>query len=721
MEKIVLNITGMTCASCSSVIQKNLRDAKGIILANVNIATERAQIEFDPKKITKEEIVGIIKKTGYGVVKETKSAHSVHEKTGKLRKIFLSSLFFGLPLFYISMIAVDKNVLVQLILTTIIVVINRNTYVSGFKKLLALGPNMESLVAIGTMAAYLYSLFVFVFGVLDAMVYFESAGLILVFVSLGTFLEERAKGKTSKALESLMGLQPMTATVVEGKKERQIPISQVKKGDVLVVKPGEKIPVDGKIIRGESTVDESMITGESVPVFKRKGGVVIGSTINKTGVLYFKVTGVGEETMLAQIVKIMEEAIASKAPIQLLADKVSFYFVPSVIGIACLALIGWMLAGYGFPFALTAFVAVLIIACPCALGLATPTAVMMGTGLAAKRGILIKSSKALEMAHKIATVVFDKTGTLTKGKPEVATVVEFGILRKKLIDLAYSLAKNSHHPVSRAIVDLGVSKKNVSISLVGVKEIQGCGIEARLKISNTRVLLGNEKLMILMGVPILDKAQETIDSLANKGQTPLIVVEGKDIVGVFGVMDQIKINSKEAVLALQNMGKEIMLITGDKKAVGETVGRELGIKTVLAEVLPQDKSAKIKELQEMGRVVVMVGDGINDAPALAQADLGIALGSGTDVALEAGEIVLVKDDLLDVIEAIKISSYTLKKIKQNLFWAFFYNTAGIPIAAGLLYPMLGFLLNPMIAALAMSFSSVSVVSNSLSMRFYKTK
>ncbi len=727
----------MTCASCSAVIEKTLNKDSRIDNTSVNIATEKAQISFDPEKISEPEIIGIIKKTGYDVAQNDKGL-SQEAKVKKMRNTFLWSLLFGIPLLYIAMgpmiglsipgISAQTNLIIQFLLTTAIIIVNSSIYISGIKKLISRNPNMDSLVAIGTLAAYVYSIVIFGLSFsrkIDVHVYFESAGFILVFISLGKYLEEKTKGKTGQAIKKLMGLQPKTATILQNEQEKVIQISEVKKSDILIIKAGEKVPVDGEIIDGQSTIDESAITGESIPVSKKTGDTVIGGTINKTSILHFQATGVGEETMLAQIVKIMEEATASKAPVQLLADQVSFYFVPAVLGIAILTFGIWMWLGFGVPFALTAFVSVLIIACPCSLGLATPTAVMMGTGLAAKQGILIKNAKALETAHKIDTIVFDKTGTLTKGTPEVVDVKTFGNNVETdcntPLQVAYSLAKNSNHPLSQAIVQFVKDKNLEPCVLENFQEIEGMGLKANFKDEDSQILLGNQKLLAKFNIPIPNEVKNTFNDFAENGRTPLFVVHNQDIIALIGIMDDIKESSLEAIKQLQKQNKTIFMITGDHEKVATAIAKKLGITNVIAEVLPADKANKIKELQNNGKTVAMVGDGINDAPALAQSDLGIALGAGTDIALEAGEIILVKNNLQDVIKAIEISKYTLKKIKQNLFWAFFYNTVGIPIAAGILYPIFGFLLNPMIAAFAMSFSSVSVVSNSLLMKFYKNK
>lgn len=732
----------MDCGSCAANIEHTLRKEKGVILFDVNFASEKASVEFDEKEISLEKIKEIVKKLGYRAEEETYESmmgHDDHDhrrpssegEVKKLRNTFIFSAVLGLPIFYLVMaemlglplpeMALKTKIIIQFLLTTAVMLANYPLYVSGLKKLIQRNPNMDSLIQTGTMAAYFYSV------VVSLMVwirpdyqgnhlYYESAALILVFISLGKYLEAVTKGKTGEAIKKLIGLQPKTAVVIKGNEEAEIAISEVKAGDIILVKPGEKIPVDGIVLEGYSGVDEKAITGESIPVEKKAGDQVIGATINKTGVLKFKATKVGKDTMLAQIIKIVETAMGSKAPIQLLADKVSFYFVPAVIGIAALSLVVWLLLGQSFAFALTIFVAVLIIACPCALGLATPTAVMMGTGLAAQNGILIKSGKALEMAEKINTVIFDKTGTLTRGEPIVTDIVPVKGQASDILKLAASVERNSEHPLAQAIVQKAKQENTEFLQADDFLAIPGQGVSA--KIQGKQVLLGTRRLMAENNLS-LAATEEKMVSLEEQGKTAILLSLNKEILGVIAVADTLKEHSKEAVEVLRKMGKKSVIITGDNERVGLAIARLVGIDKVLAGVLPQEKAAEIKKLQDEGNVVAMVGDGINDAPALAQADLGIALGSGTDVAMETGEIVLIKDDLRDVVEAIDLSRYTLRKIKQNLFWAFFYNSVGIPLAAGILYPFSGWLLNPTIAAVAMAFSSVSVVLNSLSMKRYK--
>jgi len=744
MNKTILKIQSMHCASCAASIENALKKENGVVSISVNFASEKANIEFDREIIKLEKIQEIIKKLGYKTEEENynlsaEKSHDHHEQAknreiNKLRNTFVISATLGLPIFYLVMgemlgfplpaISMKAKIVIQFLIATVIMLVNYPLYISGFKKIIQRNPNMDSLIEIGTLTAYFYSIVIslliwFQPNYQDNHLYFESAALILVFISLGKYLEALTKGKTSQAIKKLIGLQPKEATIIRGNQEMKIPISEVKVGDIVLVKPGEKIPVDGIVIDGYSGVDEKAITGESIPIEKKVGDEVIGATINKTGVLRFKATRVGKDTMLAQIIKIVDEAIGSKAPIQLLADKVAFYFVPSVMVIAILAFFIWLIAGQSFAFALTSFVAVLIIACPCALGLATPTAVMMGTGLAAQNGILIKSSKALEIAQKINIVIFDKTGTLTKGEPNVTDIV---VLKNstfnnqnEILKFAGSVEKNSEHPLAEAIVNKAKEQKIELFNVHDFQAIPGKGVRAIFQ--NKKVLLGTKKLMIENQINI-KHIEKQVEILEKQGKTTMILAVDKEITGIIAVADTLKEYSKEAIEILHKAGIKTAILTGDNKRVGQAIAQKLNIDYVLAEVLPQEKAAEIKKLQKEGNIVAMVGDGVNDAPALAQADIGIALGSGTDVAIETGEIVLIKDDLRDVVMAIDLSRYTLKKIKQNLFWAFFYNIVGIPIAAGVLYPFTGWLLSPTIAAAAMAFSSVSVVSNSLLMKRY---
>ena len=749
MKKEILKVVGMDCASCAVNIEKIIQKQDGIKSVSVNFASEKIALEYDESKIDLSKIKKIVSDLGYqlitdegmGTQKGMEAHHHDHEamiresEIKNLKNRFLVSLLFGIPLLYISMgdfvglpIPFQNNLsataLISSIFATPVLIAASNIFRAGFKGFIMRAPNMDSLILLGTSTAYLYSLAISISlwlqsEILGTTLYFEIAAFVLIFIMLGKYLEAITRGRTSEALKKLISLAPQKARVIRNGKEIEILADEVKVGDLILVKPGEKIAVDGKIIDGASAIDESMITGESIPAEKKENDIVIGGTLNKTGAFKFKATKVGKDTTLSQIIKIVEEAQASKAPIQLLVDEISFYFVPVVIGVAVLSFLIWLLLGQSFIFALTTLISVLIIACPCALGLATPTAVMMGTGLAAQNGILIKNSKALEMAKKVTTIVFDKTGTLTKGKPEVTNIIDVkkqdGKTENALL-LAASLEKNSEHPIAQAIVKRANKEKVKLFETSNFKALPGMGVEAKWQ--NKNILLGTRKLMTENKIEITS-IEEEMRELENEGKTVMILASDNEIVGLLAVADTLKEDAKKAIERLHKIGKETSILTGDNKRVGEAIAKQVGIDRVLAEILPKDKAEEIKKLQKQGKAVAMVGDGINDAPALAQADLGIALGSGTDVALETGEIILIKDNLLDVVAAIDISKYTLNKIRQNLFWAFIYNVLGIPIAAGILYPFFGFLLNPIIAGAAMAFSSVSVVSNSLLMRFYR--
>lgn len=752
-KKTTLQITGMHCASCASLIERSLTKKPGVTSANVNYANNKAQVQYNEDEVSETELINTVTNQGYGAINDHQlmNNHSDQNHAGKhshhsisidpqqeylktVKNTFVQSVGLGIPLFYITMgamlglpqpqLSIIAQLTIQFLLATLIMAVNKRIFVSGLKKILAKGPNMDSLIAIGTLSAYIYSVVVF-FNLLNqptnepsAHVYFESAGLILAFIALGKYLEELTKGKTSQAIKKLIGLQAKTALVIKNGEEIVTPIEKLKVSDLIKIKPGEKIATDGQIIEGQSAVDESMLTGESIPVEKKKGNNVIGATINKTGTLTIKATKVGEDTMLAQIVKTVEEAIGSKAPIQLLADKVSFYFVPGVFLIAIIAFIIWLLLGQSFVFALTVFVSVLIIACPCSLGLATPTAVMMGTGLAAQNGILMKNSKALETANKIDVFVFDKTGTLTIGEPKVTDIIPIETDKKGLLGLAASIEQHSEHPLAQAIVEVAKIEKIKLKKTTHFKNLAGQGVIAQL--NNKSLLLGNRSIMIEHKINF-EKYEEQIKKLENDGKTTVILASDKKVIGLIAIADIIKNEAVEAVSSLKKMGKKVWMLTGDNERVAQAIAKDLHLDGLLSEVLPHQKAEKIKQLQKKEGKVAMVGDGINDAPAIAQADLGIVMASGTDIAMETGDIVLIKNNLNSVIKAIDLSKYSLNKIKQNLFWAFFYNSVGIPIAAGILYPLTGVLLNPALAALAMAFSSVSVVSNSLLMKFYKTK
>ena len=735
-----LKIVGMDNPHCVSTISGALDKLPGIVDKELLI-TEKAIINFDPKKVSASKIKKTIKSLGYEPLGETASLDTekkAREKEIRNLKIrTFTAIGFSLPLLYAAMIVpffnlsipaiIETNMtLIQFVLATPVLIAGSLFYSRGILALIKTkAATMDTLVAIGTGTAYVYSLVISIFiwrgrtGYTIHHLYFEVAALLIAFILLGKYLEAIAKGQTSEAIKKLMGLQAKKAVVLRGKEEVEIPIEEVKAGDLVVVKPGQKIPVDGIVQSGYSSVDESMITGESIPVEKKKGDRVVGATINKTGSFIFKATKVGSETALAQIIKLVEDAQGSKAPIQALADKVSAYFVPAVVVIAVIASLVWFFLGMGFPFALTIFVAVLIIACPCALGLATPTAIMVGTGKGAENGILIKSAEALQKAHEIGTIVFDKTGTLTKGKPEVTDIiVQKGFVHEEVLQLAAIAEKRSEHPLGEAIVK---KAKEWRISLpdpTGFKAIIGRGLEAKHK--GKIIYLGNRKLMQEKNINF-QSIEKQLQQLENEGKTAMILVVNKKLAGIVAVADTLKEGSKRAVQVLHELKKEVVMITGDNKRTADAIAKLVGIDQVLAEVLPKDKANQIKKLQEQGKKVAMVGDGINDAPALAQADIGIAIGSGTDVAIESADIVLIKEDVLDVATAMDLSRYAMKKVKQNLFWAFFYNSVGIPVAAGLLYPFTGWLLSPVIAGAAMAFSSVSVVGNSLSMKRWRPK
>lgn len=626
-----------------------------------------------------------------------------------------------LPNFIDPMVNPFNFAIVQFVLTIPIIIAGYKFYTVGFSRLLRREPNMDSLIAIGTGAAFLYGIYALIqisFGNTDFAndLYFETAGVIITLILLGKYLETITKGKTSEAIKKLMGLAPKTAIVIQDGKEIIISIEEVEVGDVILVKPGDKIPVDGEVIEGLTSVDESMLTGESIPVEKIIGSKVVGASINKNGSIKFRATKVGKDTALSQIIKLVEDSQGSKAPIAKLVDVISGYFVPIAIVIAILAGLAWYISGESAIFSLTIFIAVLVIACPCALGLATPTAILVGTGKGAENGLLIKGGEALETAHKIKTIVFDKTGTITEGKPIVTDiVVTKGITKEELLQLTSSAEKGSEHPLGEAIVNKAIENKVDFMKVDKFEAIPGHGIE--VSISGKNILAGNRKLMYNRNIKIT--LQKESDELASQGKTPMFVAINNKLAGIIAVADTMKESSKKAIELLHKMGIEVVMITGDNRRTAEAIAKQVGIDTVLAEVLPQDKANEVKKLQQTGKKVAMVGDGINDAPALAQADIGIAIGSGTDVAIESADIVLMRSDLIDVPSAIQLSKRTIRNIKQNLFWAFAYNTAGIPIAAGLLYIFDGPKLNPMIAAAAMTFSSISVLLNALRLKRFK--
>jgi Cu+-exporting ATPase len=703
------------------------------------------KISYDSKVVRLSEIKAAIKKSGYKpleieqdkVLQDADQIRKNREINTMKMKLIISAIF-TLPLLYIAMghmigMAIPKVfnpmtnpmnfALVQLILVLPVMAAGYKFYTVGFRTLLKGSPNMDSLIAVGTSAAFLYGIYALSRiasgdATYATQLYFETAATIITLILLGKFLETRSKGKASEAIKKLAGLQPKQATILDGESEIEIPIDEVDMGDLIVVKPGERLPVDGIVRKGHSSVDESMLTGESIPVEKTVGDMVIGASINKNGSLIFEATKVGKDTALSQIIKLVEEAQGSKAPIARLADVIAGYFVPFVMAAAVLSGLAWYFAGEGPVFSLTIFISVLVIACPCALGLATPTAIMVGTGKGAEYGVLIKSGGALEAAHKINAIVFDKTGTITKGQPEVTDIHIFDDMSEDdILRIAASAEKVSEHPLGEAVVRKAESQ-NLELERPEVfQSFTGKGIEAVLE--GKKVLIGNKKLFTDRSIALDGNIESVLDELSKEGKTPVICSVDGELKAVFGIADVIKKESAEAVKELSEMGIDVYMITGDNRQTAEAIARQVGIKSVLAEVLPGDKADEVRKLQSEGKIVAMVGDGINDAPALAQADIGIAIGSGTDVAMESADIVLMHSKITDVVTAIKLSRSTIRNIKQNLFWAFAYNTAGIPVAAGLLHLFGGPLLNPMIAAAAMSMSSVSVVSNALRLKKFK--
>lgn len=743
LKTYTFKIEGMTCSACANRVERVTKKLDGVENSSVNFATENLTVNIDEDIIDYAKIKEAVDKAGYKLIKEEEkdSGKSKIDESKLLLIRFIVSACFSIPLLIITMghmvgmplpnIIDPMNnslnfAIIQIILTLPVMIIGYKFYKVGLKNLFKLSPNMDSLIAISTLAAFIYGIFgIYKIKAGDSHyamhLYFESVAVILTLITLGKYLESVSKGKTSQAIKALMGLAPKTATIIRDNKEMTIPIEEVISGDIVIVKPGEKIPVDGEVIEGNTSIDESMLTGESIPVEKTIGSSVVGASINKTGFIKYRATKVGKDTALSQIVKLVEEAQGSKAPIAKMADVISSYFVPTVIILAVIASIGWLIAGETPLFAITIFIAVLVIACPCALGLATPTAIMVGTGKGAENGVLIKGGEALETAHLINTIVFDKTGTITEGKPIVTDIISSGISEDELLVIAASAEKGSEHPLGEAIVKCAEEKKLNFKNIDKFDAIPGHGIE--VKIDDKEVLLGNRKLMDDKKIKSenISKSNnsdlfEQGNNLAEQGKTPMYIAINNNLVGIIAVADIVKPSSKKAIESLHNMGIKVAMITGDNKKTAEAIAKQVGIDLVLSEVLPEDKANEVKKLQKDNLKVAMVGDGINDAPALAQADVGIAIGSGTDVAIESADIVLMKSDLMDVTTAIKLSRATIKNIKQNLFWAFGYNVLGIPVAMGILHIFGGPLLNPMIAAAAMSLSSVSVLTNALRLR-----
>ena len=750
------DVYGMTCGACSAHVEKSVSKVDGVRSVSVNLLQNSMQVDYDENITSSEEIIKAVESGGYGASEKGASDKKVSSESSKnvaaeemksMKIRVIVSFIFMIPLFYISMghmfgapipsfLSGEENVMVfaltQLFLTLPVMYVNRKYYENGFKSLLNRSPNMDSLVAVGSMAAAVYSvgamfLMAYSLGHGDLhsahekmmSLYFESASMILALITLGKYLESRSKGKTSAAIEKLLNLAPKKAVVERNGSYVEIDASDIVVGDIVVIKPGNSIPADGIIIDGSSYVDESAITGESIPVEKNVGDKAVCATINKNGSFKFRAEKVGEDTTLAQIIRLVEDASGSKAPIAKLADKVAGVFVPVVILIALIAFVVWLVIGKDLNFAISIAIAVLVISCPCALGLATPTAIMVGTGKGAENGILIKDAESLETAHKAQAVVLDKTGTVTEGNPKVTDIVTYnGFEEKYVLKMAMSSEKHSEHPLSQAVIAYGEEKGIMVSKTDSFEAISGKGIKSSL--DGHVVLAGNIKFMEEENV---DAAICTNDAIrfAQEGKTPLIFALDKKIMAVIAVADTIKHDSAEAVKAFKDLGIDVIMLTGDNEKTAKAIGKEVGIENVIAQVLPQDKESHVKALQQQGKKVIMIGDGINDAPALARADVGIAIGAGTDVAIESADIVLIKNSLMDAVAAVELSKATIKNIKENLFWAFFYNVIGIPIAAGVFYPIFGLKLNPMIAAAAMSCSSIFVVSNALRLRNFKPK
>ncbi|ELC8443912.1 copper-translocating P-type ATPase [Clostridium perfringens] len=743
-KQLTYKVEGMTCASCAAAIEKGLNRMDGVENANVNFAAETVTFNYDSDKVGTREIKAKVEKLGYKLVDPETNVNDEHENTKNtelslMKRKLIWSAIFTIPVFIIAMGSMmgmklpswmDPNTspmnyaLILLVLTTAVFICGRQFFIVGFRSLFVGSPNMDTLIAIGASAAYLYGIFA-IYKIAIGQVhyvhelYFESAATIITLVMLGKYLEAITKGKTSDAIKKLMGLAPKTATIMVNGEEKVVSIDDVRVGDLIVVKPGEKLPVDGEVVEGYTSVDESMLTGESIPVEKKAGNTVYGASINKNGRIIYKATKVGKDTVISQIVKLVKDAQGSKAPIARTADVIAGYFVPVVIVLAILSALAWhFLGGEGLEFSLTIFISVLVIACPCALGLATPTAIMVGTGKGAENGVLIKSGEALENAASINAIIFDKTGTLTEGKPVVTDILSNNYSKDEILVLAASAEKASEHPLGEAIVK---SAEDKGLKLFEVKDflaIPGKGIE--VKVGEKDILLGNRALLedkkIAFG-NLVEKAQ----SLAEQGKTPMFIVIDGVLEGIVAVADTVKPTSKKAIKELHKMGIEVVMVTGDNEKTAKSIAKDIGIDRIVADVLPQQKAEKVKELQNEGKKVLMVGDGINDAPALASADIGMAIGSGTDIAMESADIVLMRSDILDVVGAIQLSKKTMTNIKENLFWALIYNGIGIPIAMGVLHLFGGPLLNPMLAALAMSFSSVSVLLNALRLKTFKPK
>lgn len=768
------DVTGMTCSACSSHVEKSVSKLTGVENVSVNLLTNSMQVEFDENKLDTAGIIKAVEDAGYGAAVKDEHAKSgaktsgqsdsqensglsaVEQNVKNMKKRLIVSLIFWIPLMYVSMghmiyqwlnipmppftmnfLHGNENAITyaftQFLLLLPILIANQKYFKNGFKTLWHRSPNMDSLIAIGAGAAILYGIFAiyrigYAMGHGDMAVvhqyahdlYFESAGTILTLITIGKYLETKSKGKTSEAITKLLNLAPKTVTVVRDGVEQVVDAADVEKGEIFLVKPGESVAVDGIVLEGKSSFDESAITGESIPVPKQEGDTIVSASINKSGLIRAKATKVGEDTTIAQIIRLVEEASSSKAPIAKMADKIAGVFVPAVITIALITGVIWLISGATFEFAMSTAIAVLVISCPCALGLATPVAIMVGTGKGAENGILIKSGDALETAHQIDTVVLDKTGTITQGKPVVTDIIctaGKSAAKTQLLQIAGSLEKGSEHPLAEAIVNYCVTN-NISLEKVtDFNALFGKGIEGT--VSGTHYYAGNEKMMEEKGISLSTEQKNQIQALAKQGRTPLLFADKKQFLGIVAVADVVKPTSKEAVQKFRDYGIHVIMLTGDNEVTAQAIKEQVGIDEVIAGVLPTQKEEKISALKQAGHKVAMIGDGVNDAPALASADVGIAIGAGTDVAIESADIVLMKNDLLDAVGAVKLSKAVIRNIKENLFWAFFYNSIGIPLAAGVLYPLFQIKLNPMFGAAAMSLSSVCVVSNALRLRWVK--
>lgn len=768
------DVTGMTCSACSSHVEKSVGKLTGVENVSVNLLTNSMQVEFDENKLDTAGIIKAVEDAGYGAAVKDEHAKSgtktsgqsdsqensglsaVEQNVKNMKKRLIVSLIFWIPLMYVSMghmiyqwlnipmppftmnfLHGNENAITyaftQFLLLLPILIANQKYFKNGFKTLWHRSPNMDSLIAIGAGAAILYGIFAiyrigYAMGHGDMMVvhqyahdlYFESAGTILTLITIGKYLETKSKGKTSEAITKLLNLAPKTVTAVRDGVEQVVDAADVEKGEIFLVKPGESVAVDGIVLEGKSSFDESAITGESIPVPKQEGDTIVSASINKSGLIRAKATKVGEDTTIAQIIRLVEEASSSKAPIAKMADKIAGVFVPAVITIALITGVIWLISGATFEFAMSTAIAVLVISCPCALGLATPVAIMVGTGKGAENGILIKSGDALETAHQIDTVVLDKTGTITQGKPVVTDIIcaaGKNADKTQLLQIAGSLEKGSEHPLAEAIVNYCVTN-NISLEKVtDFNALFGKGIEGT--VSGTHYYAGNEKMMEEKGISLSTEQKNQIQALAKQGRTPLLFADEKQFLGIVAVADVVKPTSKEAVQKFRDYGIHVIMLTGDNEVTAQAIKEQVGIDEVIAGVLPTQKEKKISALKQAGHKVAMIGDGVNDAPALASADVGIAIGAGTDVAIESADIVLMKNDLLDAVGAVKLSKAVIRNIKENLFWAFFYNSIGIPLAAGVLYPLFQIKLNPMFGAAAMSLSSVCVVSNALRLRWVK--